>query len=54
MKKGYVYKLKVKKAKPLPRIDSDGNLEFGGQYRSEEWRAERKIKKAERKKKNQG
>lgn len=53
-KKGYVYQSKVKKVKPLPRIDSDGNLEFGGRYRSEEWRAERKVKKAERKKKNQG
>lgn len=53
-KKGYVYKPKVKKVKPLPRVDADGNLEFGGRYRSEEWRAERKLKKEERKRKNQG
>ena len=53
-KKGYVYKPKVKKVKPLPRVDADGNLEFGGRYRSEEWRAERKLKKEDRKKKNQG
>ncbi len=53
-RKGYVYKPKVKKAKPLPRVDADGNLEFGGRYRSEEWRAERKLKKEDRKKKNQG
>eukprot|EP00574_Skeletonema_japonicum_P005678 CAMPEP_0201730856 /NCGR_PEP_ID=MMETSP0593-20130828/23816_1 /ASSEMBLY_ACC=CAM_ASM_000672 /TAXON_ID=267983 /ORGANISM="Skeletonema japonicum, Strain CCMP2506" /LENGTH=202 /DNA_ID=CAMNT_0048223509 /DNA_START=8 /DNA_END=616 /DNA_ORIENTATION=+ len=53
-KKGYVYKPKVKKVKPLPRVDAEGNLEFGGRYRSEEWRAERKLKKEERKKKNQG
>eukprot|EP00986_Skeletonema_menzelii_P008187 scaffold3381_cov144-Skeletonema_menzelii.AAC.2 len=53
-KKGYVYKPKVKKVKPLPRVDEDGNLEFGGRYRSEEWRAERKLKKEERKRRNQG
>lgn len=53
-KKGYVYKPKVKKVKPLPRVDADGNLEFGGRYRSEEWRAERKLKKEERKRRNQG
>jgi len=53
-KKGYVYKPKVKKVKPLPRVDADGNLEFGGRFRSEEWRAERKLKKEDRKKKNQG
>lgn len=53
-KKGYVYKPKVKKVKPLPRVDGDGNLEFGGRYRSEEWRAERKLKKEERKRRNQG
>ena len=53
-KKGYVYKPKVKKVKPLPRVDADGNLEFGGRYRSEEWRAERKSKKEERKRRNQG
>ena len=51
-KRGYVYKPKVKKVKPLPKIDADGNLEFGGRFRSEEWRAERKQKKEERKKKN--
>ena len=50
--KGYVYKPKVKKVKPLPRVDEDGNIEFGGRYRSEEWRAERKLKKADRKKLN--
>ena len=50
--KGYVYKLKVKKVKPLPKVDDEGNFEFGGRYRSEEWRAERKVKKAERKAKN--
>lgn len=53
-KKGYVYKPKVKKVKPLPKVDVDGNLEFGGRYRSEEWRAERKLRKEERKRKNQG
>ena len=53
-KKGYVYKPKVKKVKPLPKMDADGNLEFGGRYRSEEWRAERKLRKEERKRKNQG
>ena len=53
-KKGYVYKPKVKKVKPLPRMDADGNLEFGGRYRSEEWRAERNLKKEERKRRNQG
>lgn len=51
--KGYVYKIKVKKDKPLPKVDEDGNVEFGGRYRSEEWREERKVKKAERKIKNQ-
>ena len=50
--KGYVYKPKVKKVKPLPGVDEDGNIEFGGRYRSEEWRAERKLKKADRKKMN--
>jgi len=50
--KGYVYTPKVKKVKPLATMDADGNLEFGGRYRSEEWRAARKLKKAkpERKK----
>ncbi|KAL3761379.1 hypothetical protein ACHAW5_004992 [Stephanodiscus triporus] len=51
-KKGYLFKPKVKKLKPLPKVDDEGNLEFGGRYRSEEWRAERKVKKADRKKKN--
>jgi ribosome-associated protein YbcJ (S4-like RNA binding protein) len=50
--KGYMYKLKVKKVKPLPK-DEEGNEEFGGSYRSEEWREERKMKKAERKIRNQ-
>lgn len=51
-KKGYVYKPKVKKVKPLARVDFEGNLEFGGRHRSDEWRKERKAKKAERKSKN--
>ena len=51
-KRGYIYKPKVKKVKPLPKVDTDGNLEFGGRYRSEEWRAERKLKKVERKREN--
>ena len=51
-KRGYVFKPKIKKARPLARVDADGNLEFGGRYRSEEWRAERKAKKADRKTKN--
>ena len=52
-KRGYVYKPKVKKVKPLPKvIDADGTLEFGGRFRSEEWRAERKAKKADRKRMN--
>ena len=51
-KKGYIYKPKVKKVKPLPKVDAGGNLEFGGRHRSEEWRAERKLKKAERKAQN--
>jgi hypothetical protein len=33
-------------------VDAEGNLEFGGRYRSEEWRAERKLKKAKHKEKN--
>jgi hypothetical protein len=33
-------------------VDMNGNLEFGGRYRSEEWRKERKQKKAERKAQN--
>jgi len=51
-KRGYVYTPKVKKAKPSAKVDADGNLEFGGRFRSEEWRKERKAKKAERKAKN--
>ena len=51
-KKDYVYKPKVKKVKPLPKVDENGNLEFSGRYRSEEWRAERKVKKADRKRMN--
>jgi ribosome-associated protein YbcJ (S4-like RNA binding protein) len=50
--KGYILKPKIKKTKPLPKIDSEGNLEFGGRYRSEEWRLERKAKKIDRKTKN--
>lgn len=51
--RGYVYKKKQKKVKPAARVvDANGTLEFGGRYRSEEWRAERKQKKAERKSNN--
>mmetsp|Transcript_13997 Transcript_13997/g.18382 ORF Transcript_13997/g.18382 Transcript_13997/m.18382 type:complete len:188 (+) Transcript_13997:117-680(+) len=50
--KNYVYKPKVKKVKPQAKVDEFGNKEFGGRYRSEEWRAERKMKKAERKSQN--
>mmetsp|Transcript_32675 Transcript_32675/g.64754 ORF Transcript_32675/g.64754 Transcript_32675/m.64754 type:complete len:185 (+) Transcript_32675:97-651(+) len=50
--KGYTYKPKVKKQKPVAEVDADGNLEFGGRYRSEEWRTERKLKKEERKREN--
>ena len=50
--RGYVYKVKKKKAKPAAKVMDDGSLEFGGRYRSEEWRAERKQKKAERKSRN--
>ena len=50
--KGYVYKVKNKKVKPSARVDRDGNLEFGGRFRSEEWRKERKEKKAVRKVEN--
>jgi len=53
-KKGFVFKKKVKKIKPQPKMDKDGNLEFGGRHRSEEWRTERKQRKAERKAKNAG
>jgi ribosome-associated protein len=49
---GYVYKTKTKKIKPLARVDADGNKEFGGRFRSEEWRAARKQKKTERKTQN--
>lgn len=52
LKYGYQYKPKKKKIKPVAKIDENGNLEFGGRYRSEEWRAERKEKKAERKDKS--
>ena len=52
--RGYVYKAKKKKAKPAAKVMGDGSLEFGGRYRSEEWRAERKEKKAERKSRNEG
>ncbi|KAL7529580.1 hypothetical protein ACHAWF_003036 [Thalassiosira exigua] len=47
--KGYAYRAKKKKAKPAPRVMENGSLEFGGRYRSEEWRAERLQKKADRK-----
>jgi ribosome-associated protein len=50
--KGYVYKAKTKKEKPLSKVDADGNLEFGGRFRSQEWRKERKEKKAVRKVEN--
>jgi ribosome-associated protein YbcJ (S4-like RNA binding protein) len=50
--KGYILKPKIKKTKPLPKVDSEGNLQFGGRYRSEEWRQERKVKKLDRKTKN--
>jgi ribosome-associated protein len=50
--KGYVYKKKVQKVKPAAAMDENGNLEFGGRFRSEEWRKERKQKKAERKASN--
>ena len=52
--RGYVYKAKKKKNKPAAKVMEDGSLEFGGRYRSEEWRAERKEKKAERKSRNEG
>jgi hypothetical protein len=48
----YVFKKKVKKVKPQPKVFQDGTLEFGGRYRSEEWRKERKDKKDERKNSN--
>jgi len=52
LKYGYQYKPKKKKIKPVAKVDADGNLEFGGRYRSEEWRVERKEKKTERKRTN--
>jgi ribosome-associated protein len=52
LKNGYKYTPKKKKVKPVAKIDENGKLEFGGRYRSEEWRAERKEKKAERKRNN--
>lgn len=51
-KRGYVYKVKAKKVKPVAEVLPDGTLEFGGRFRSEEWRAERKQKKEARKKQN--
>jgi ribosome-associated protein len=51
-RKGYVYKVKTKKVKPSAKVDARGNLEFGGRFRSEEWRKERKEKKAVRKVEN--
>ena len=52
--KGYVYRKKAKRVKPTAKVDEDGNLEFKGRYRSDEWRKDRKVKKAERKTKNKG
>lgn len=43
--KNYVYKPKEKKIKPEARVDEFGNREFGGRFRSDEWRAERKKQK---------
>jgi hypothetical protein len=51
-KREYVFKKKTKKVKPQPRVERDGTLEFGGRYRSEAWRKERKQKKEERKNDN--
>lgn len=48
--KGYTYKAKSKKVKPPPKVLEDGSLEFGGRYRSQEWRDERRQKKMDRKK----
>lgn len=51
--KNYEFKPKEKKIKPEAKIiDEFGNKEFGGRFRSEEWRAERKQKKADRKSQN--
>ena len=46
--KGYVYRAKKKKVKPAAKVLDDGSLEFGGRYRSEEWRAERLQKREQR------
>lgn len=47
---GYIYKPKKKKIKPVAKVvDAAGTLEFGGRYRSEEWRQERKERKTMRK-----
>lgn len=51
-RKNYIYKSKEKKVKPKAAVDEYGNKEFGGRYRSDEWRAERKQKKADRKNQN--
>lgn len=45
----YQYKAKKKKVKPVARVDANGNLEFGGRYRSETWRAERRERKKKKK-----
>jgi ribosome-associated protein len=50
--KTYEYKPKVKKIKPEPKVDDFGNKEFGGRFRSDAWRKERKEKKLDRKTKN--
>lgn len=50
--KTYKYKPKVKKIKPEPKVDDLGNKEFGGRFRSEDWRKERKVRKLDRKTKN--
>jgi ribosome-associated protein len=51
-KRDYAFKKKTKKVKPQPKVEADGTLEFGGRYRSEEWRKERKQNKEERKRNN--
>lgn len=50
--KGYAYKQKVKKVKPVAQVDEFGNKEFGGSYRSEKWRSERNQRKLQQKMKN--
>jgi len=50
-KRGYVFRVKEKKVRPVARI-IDGEKEFGGRFRSEEWRKERKEKKEGRKMQN--